>query len=72
MAKNSQRLDKSKNYNRTNHTNENQWMELQLDELEFIVGGTCPFYPDPPPPPPPPPGGDGSQGSRIPPCNQQP
>ncbi|NEP71532.1 MAG: hypothetical protein F6K25_04575 [Okeania sp. SIO2G4] len=39
MAKNSKKLDKSKNYNKINHTNENQLVELQLDELKLVVGG---------------------------------
>ncbi|MGD1700951.1 hypothetical protein [Dapis sp. BLCC M229] len=42
MAKNSKRLDKSKNCNKINHTNENQLVELELDELEFVVGGNDP------------------------------
>ncbi|MGD1700950.1 hypothetical protein [Dapis sp. BLCC M229] len=39
MARNSKRLDKSKNYKNINNNNHNQLLELDLDELEYIVGG---------------------------------
>ncbi len=42
MARNSKRLDKSKNSKNINNNNDNQLLELELDELEYIVGG-CEF-----------------------------
>ncbi len=65
MAKNSKRLDKSKNYNKVN--NGNQLVELGLDELEFVVGGKkIRENPDTWDWQPPPGGGSyGSQGSQV-------
>ncbi|MGD1700953.1 hypothetical protein [Dapis sp. BLCC M229] len=50
MAKNSQRLDKSKNSKSINHIKENKLLELELDELESIVGGIPNRIPPRPPP----------------------
>ncbi len=63
----------AKNSKSINHTKENKFVELQLDELEFVVGGVITNattngdsqISGPPGPPPPPKDKGYSQGSSL-------